>query len=104
MDTLGSLAWVGGEWWVVTRMGAKTVCCCLQVLGLEVWEQVSAGTTLSMGVLGWGPPAKLLVRGRASSSCTISPLWGMLGERMALIPLRSLSPRTRSCRKTSQTR
>lgn len=34
----------------------------------------------------------------------VSPCPGMLGGRMALTPLRSLSPRTRGCRKTSQTR
>ena len=40
--TPGSLAWAGGcsQGWVLR------LCHCSQVLGLEVWEQVSAGTPL----------------------------------------------------------
>lgn len=37
-------------------------------------------------------------------SCMASAPWGMLRGRMALTSLHSLCPRTRGCRKTSQTR
>lgn len=101
-----------GGWWVLTAMGAKTVLSLAGagVGGLgagECWDP------FAQGVLGWGggqhPWQSCLVAGRGSAmrlapSCMVSPPRGMLGGRVALTPLHSLSPRTRGWRKTSQTR
>lgn len=102
--------WVGGgcsQGWVLR------LCHWLQVLGLEVWEQVSAGIPLPRVCRdkegGSMPGRAALWRAAGSAmrlalSHTVSPPRGMLRGRMALTPLHMLSPRTRGWSKTSQTR